>query len=284
MTTLAVVGSVNLDFVATASHLPAPGETVMGAALARHPGGKGANQALAARRLGAEVQLLARVGRDPFAEEALALLRAGGVDLSRCAVDETAATGIALIAVSADGENQIVVAPGANAAFEAASLGAINADALLCQLEIPLATVEAAIGVHSGFVSLNLAPAAALPLALLQRADLLIVNEGEAAFYGATLHECAGVVAVTYGAKGAALFRSGAEIARAPAPKIRPVDTTGAGDAFSAALTLACVEGVAHEEGLEFACAVGALAATRSGAQPSLPTRLEVDAFRARIA
>ncbi|MBN8607514.1 MAG: ribokinase [Caulobacterales bacterium] len=282
MTTLAVVGSVNLDFVARASHLPAPGETVTGAVLARHPGGKGANQALAALRLGAAVQLHARVGRDGMADEALALLRAEGADLSHCAAHASAPTGVALIAVSADGENQIVVAPGANARFTSDELVAIETDALLCQLEIPLATVEAAALAHRGFVSINLAPAAMAPDALLQRADLLIVNEGEAAFYGAALHAGGGLVAVTYGAKGAALFRAGVEVARAAAPKIKPIDTTGAGDAFSAALTLAMVEGVVHDEALAFACAVGALTATRQGAQPSLPTRAEVDEFRAR--
>lgn len=282
MTALAVVGSVNLDFVARASHLPAPGETVTGATLARHPGGKGANQALAASRLGAVVQLHARVGRDAMADEALALLRAEGADLSHCLAHASAPTGVALIAVSADGENQIVVAPGANATFAADELSAIETDALLCQLEIPLATVEAAALAHKGFVCINLAPAAIVSSALLQRADLLIVNEGEAAFYGPPLHAGAGFVAVTYGAKGAALLRAGAEVARADAPKIKPIDTTGAGDAFSAALTLAMVQGMAHDEALAFACAVGALTATRHGAQPSLPTRAEVDAFRAR--
>jgi ribokinase len=282
MTTLAVVGSVNLDFVARASHLPAPGETVTGATLARHPGGKGANQALAARRLGAAVQLHARVGRDAMADEALALLRAEGADLSHCVAHASAPTGVALIAVSVDGENQIVVAAGANETFAPSGLASIETDVLLCQLEVPLATVEAASLAHRGFVSINLAPAAPLPQALLQRADLLIVNEGEAAFYGAELHKGVGLVAVTYGAKGAALFQSGAEVARIAAPKITPVDTTGAGDAFSAALTLAMVEGAAKEEALAFACAVGALTATKEGAQPSLPTRAEVDAFRAR--
>ena len=117
MTAITVIGSVNLDFVATAARLPAPGETVTGATLARHPGGKGANQALAARRLGADVTLIARVGADAMADEALALLAAEGVDLGQCDTDSSAATGVALIAVAAGGENQIIVAPGANAAF-----------------------------------------------------------------------------------------------------------------------------------------------------------------------
>ncbi len=278
---LAIVGSVNLDFVAQAEKLPAPGETVGGAILLRCPGGKGANQALAARRLGAEVALHARVGADSMAGEALALLRADGVDLSHCVADEAAATGVALIAVSRQGENQIVVAPGANAAFTPERLGDIAADALLCQLEIPLATTLAAACAFAGFVSINLAPAATVPQALLERADLIIINEGESAFYGAALQAAPGLVAVTYGARGAALFRAGAEIARAPGFAVTPIDTTGAGDAFCAALTLALIEGAGHDEALAFACAVGALTATKAGAQPSLPWRAEVEAFRA---
>ena len=129
---ITVVGSVNLDIVARGERLPRPGETVTGATLARHPGGKGANQALAARRLGAEVCLVARVGRDAAADEALALLRAGGVDLSRCGVDDEAATGVALIAVAADGENQIVVAPGANARLAPTMLGTCRSPTRCC--------------------------------------------------------------------------------------------------------------------------------------------------------
>ena len=278
---LAVVGSVNLDLVAHASHLPAPGETVGGASFARHPGGKGANQALAALRLGAAVALHARVGADAMANDALALLRQEGADLTHCIADPAAPTGVALINVGADGENQIVVAPGANATFTADKLARVEADALLCQLEIPLETVEAAARRFDGFVAVNLAPAAPVSPALLRAGDLLIVNETEAAFYGDALNAAPGLVAVTYGAQGAALFHAGAEIARAPAPKIDPVDTTGAGDAFCAALTLALARETPHAEALAFACAVGALAATRAGAQPSLPTRAEVDAFRA---
>jgi len=281
VTSIAVVGSVNLDFVATADHLPSPGETVGGATLHRHPGGKGANQALAARCLGAAVSLHARVGRDAMADEALVLLRAEGVDLSHCIDDENAPTGVALIAVSADGENQIVVAPGANGGFTPALLGDVRSDALLCQLEIPLETVALAVSRHAGFVALNLAPAAAVPGGMLHRADLLIVNEKEAAFYGAALDSAPGLVAVTYGARGAALFHAGAEIARATAPKVTAIDTTGAGDAFCAALTLALVEGQAAPAALRFACATGALAATRAGAQPSLPHRTEVEALAA---
>jgi ribokinase len=278
MTSITVIGSVNLDFVATAANLPAPGETVTGATLARHPGGKGANQALAARRLGADVTLVGRVGADSMADEALALLAAEGVDLDRCAADALAATGVALIAVAADGENQIIVAPGANAAFTPDQLGAPTSGALICQLELPVRTVAAAVAQARGFVCLNLAPAAPLPPQTLARADLVVVNETEAAFYGEALHSIPGLVAVTWGAKGAGLFQGGRQLATAVPPLVEAVDATGAGDAFVAALTLALLEGQSHEAALVFACTAGALAATRPGAQPSLPSRAEVEA------
>ena len=278
MTLITVVGSVNLDFVATASHLPAPGETVTGASLARHPGGKGANQALAARRLGAEVSLVGCVGADSLADEALALLRAEGVDLSGCAVHPAAPTGVALIAVEPGGENQIVVASGANMEARPENLPLARQDALICQLEIPVETVARAVALASGFVCLNLAPAARLPAQTLARADLIVVNETEAAFYGAALHGLPGLVAVTWGARGAGLFQGGRQLAAAAPPAVEAVDATGAGDAFVAALTLALLEGRTHEAALSFACTAGALAATRPGAQPSLPTRAEVEA------
>ena len=275
---ITVVGSVNLDLVAGVARLPAPGETVTGATLARHPGGKGANQALAARRLGAQVRLVARVGVDGMAEEALALLRADGVDLAACAADPAAPTGVALIAVSADGENQIVVASGANATLTPDRLGPIEG-ALICQLEIPVATVAEAAARAPGFVCLNVAPALPVPDALLARADLVVANEAEAAAYGDRLQAGGGLVAVTYGAAGAALFRAGRELARAAPPRVEAFDTTAAGDAFVAALTVALLEDQPHEAALRFACAAGALAATRPGAQPSLPRRAEVDAL-----
>ncbi|WP_374452641.1 ribokinase [Phenylobacterium sp.] len=278
MSAITVIGSVNLDFVATAASLPAPGETVTGATLARHPGGKGANQALAARRLGADVSLVARVGADGLADEALALLAAEGVDLEQCDTDAAAATGVALIAVAAGGENQIIVAPGANAAFTPDHLATPTHDALICQLELPLETVAAAVAQASGFVCLNLAPAAPLAPAALARADLIVVNETEAAFYGPALHDLPGLVAVTWGARGAGLFQGGRQLAAAAPPPVEAVDATGAGDAFVGALVVALLEGQPHAAALAFACTAGALAATRPGAQPSLPTRAEVEA------
>ena len=284
---ITVVGSVNLDFVARGARLPAPGETVTGATLARHPGGKGANQALAARRLGAEVRLVARVGRDALAAEALQLLHAEGVDLEHCREDPQAATGVALIAVSVQGENQIVVAPGANASLHAAQLDADAAfatDALICQLEVPVDTVQAAALRHPGFVCLNLAPALDVPPELLRRADLLIVNESEAAYYGMPLLQAVAdsgaLLAITLGARGAELWRGGLRIAEARPPAVQVVDTTGAGDCFVAALTVALLEGRAPADALRFACVAGALATTRAGAQPSLPWRAEVDGVK----
>ena len=278
---ITVVGSVNLDLVATGATLPRPGETVTGASLARHPGGKGANQALAARRLGASVRLICCVGRDAMADEALSLLRAEGVDLQGCLADPAAPTGVALIAVSADGENQIVVAPGANAALSPEHLGAIEG-ALICQLEIAVETTAAATARASGFVCINLAPAIDLPDAVLQRADLLVANTAEAAVYGDRLHASGGLVAVTHGAAGATLFRGGEPLASAAPPSVQAVDTTGAGDTFVAALTLALLEGRPEDRALAFACAAGALSVTRAGAQPSLPRRDGVEALLGR--
>lgn len=277
--TIVVVGSVNLDFVATVEKLPVAGETVSGAELNRFPGGKGANQALAAQRLGADVSLVARVGDDANADEALALLSSGEVDLSACDRDTAVPTGVALIAVSADGENQIVVAPGANRHLRPEMLSLPVADGLICQLEVPVETLLHAATNFAGFFCINLAPAMPVPDALIQRADLLVVNETEAAFYGAALTGCDGLLATTFGAAGAALSRNGETIAKASSPEIEAVDTTGAGDTFTAALTVALLDGMEAQSALEFACAAGAAAATKQGAQPSLPFREDVEAL-----
>lgn len=276
MASIVVVGSVNLDIVARAKKLPVAGETVTDAELGRFPGGKGANQALAAQRLGADVSLVACVGNDPTAEEALALLREGGVDLSNIIAVDDAPTGVALIAVAESGENQIVVAPGANRSLAAESLVLPDADALICQLEVPTDTVAQAAQDFAGFFCVNLAPAKHVDVSVLQRADLVIVNETESMWYGDSLAACHGMVATTFGAAGAVLTKDGADIARAKPPRIEAVDTTGAGDTFTAALTVALVEGQAPQEALEFACAAGAAAATKKGAQPSLPSRNDV--------
>ena len=276
---ITVVGSINLDFVAAAPKLPRAGETVTGATLARHPGGKGANQALAAQRLGAEVCLIGRVGRDALAEEAMALLVADDVDVGGVVADAEAPTGVALIAVDPSGENQIVVAAGANHRATPEQLPQRIEGPLIVQLELPVETVEAAVGRATDFVCVNLAPAAPVSDLLLRRADLIVVNEGEAAFYGDALHHGGGRVVVTRGAKGAAMYHRGVEMARATPPHVRAVDATGAGDAFVGAITVALLAGMEPEAALRFACAAGALAATRPGAQPSLPTRAEVEAI-----
>jgi len=276
---IVVVGSVNLDIVATVEKLPVAGETVSGAELNRFPGGKGANQALAAKRLGADVALVARVGDDANADEALALLSAGEVNLSACDRDASMATGVALIAVSADGENQIVVASGANRCLQPEMLDLPAADALICQLEVPVETLLRAAETFSEFFCINLAPAMDVPDALIRRADLLVVNQTEAEFYGDALTECNGLVATTFGAGGAVLSKGGETIAKAKPPMIDAVDTTGAGDTFTAALTVGLLEGMDEPAALEFACAAGAAAATKQGAQPSLPFRADVEAL-----
>ena len=274
---IVVVGSVNLDIVASVPRLPVAGETVTGASLNRYPGGKGANQALAARRLGAAVSLVARVGDDTVAEEALALLRQDEVDLSSCSVDSKTVTGTALISVAPAGENHIVVAPGANRMLTPELLTLQKADGLICQLEVPPATVIQAAAEFDGFFCVNLAPAMDVPNEIFRRADLIVVNETESAFYGPALENTDAMVATTFGANGAELKRRGQPVAKARPPNVDAVDTTGAGDTFTAALTIALLEKQPPLQALQFACAAGALATTVAGAQTSLPWRESVE-------
>lgn len=276
---ISVVGSINVDMVATAPSLPRAGETVTGAVLARHPGGKGANQALAARRLGADVALIGAVGEGPLSDEALVLLEEAGVDLTGVGSADGTPTGVALIAVDPSGENQIVVASGANDQVRPEHLPARIEDPLIVQLELPVETVEAAVGRATGFVCANLAPARPVSEALLRRCDLIVVNETEAEFYGDALHSGGGQVVITRGAAGASLYKRGAVVAEVGAPLVEAVDATGAGDAFVGAITVAFLEGQPVDAALRFACAAGALAATVRGAQPSLPTRAQVEAL-----
>jgi ribokinase len=262
-----VVGSVNLDLVARCATLPRPGETVTGATLERFPGGKGANQAVACARLGARVTFVGAVGRDAFAVEALAGLREAGVTLD---VRETdAPTGIALITVDAAGETTIVVSPGANALASGFELP--PSDAVLCQQEIPDAAVLAAWEQAGGLFCLNAAPARTIPV----DPDLAVVNRFELD----ALARTDGLVALTLGAEGAVLLEDGEEVARAAPPLVDAVDGTAAGDAFTACLLVSLLEGRDHDEALTRACAAGALAASRLGAQPSLPTAAEIDAI-----
>lgn len=276
---IVVLGSVNLDIVASAPRLPVPGETITGAELNRYPGGKGANQALAARRLGADVVLCARVGQDAAADEALALLRTEGVELSFCKAEAEYPTGTALIVVAGSGENQIVVAPGANSALRPETLELPAADALICQLEVPTDTIAKAAAVFEGFFCINLAPAAPVPRTIIQRADLIVMNETEAAFMGDAVNDCAGMIAITHGAEEAVLSCQGETLARARPPSIQAVDTTGAGDTFTAALVVRLIQGFEPADALAFACAAGAFTATRHGAQPSFPCLDDVESL-----
>ena len=255
------MGSINLDLVASAERLPRPGETVTGATFARHPGGKGANQAVAAARLGARVRMIGCVGEDPTADDATAGLREADVDLDLQRSPEP--TGVALITVDAEGETTIVVAPGANRKLE----GRPVEGAVLCQLEIPDEPVLAAAR-DASFFCLNAAPARPIDV----EPDLLVVNRYE--------HEANSrgkLVALTLGAEGAVLLENGKEVARAEPPQVEAVDGTAAGDAFTACLVVSHLEGRGWDEALRRACAAGAIAASRPGAQPSLPTAAEVD-------
>jgi ribokinase len=275
-----VVGSVNLDLVARVGRLPAGGDTIAATGYRRVPGGKGANQALAARRLGADVALLAAVGKDEAAGEALALLAADGVGLS--AVRRVnGPTGVALITVDDTGENTIVVVPGANARLTVEAAELVGADAVLCQLEVPLETVAAAAAATppGALFCLNTAPAAAVPAAVLERADLVVANRAE--FAAVEGLDRAKLVAVTAGADGAVLRAGGREVARASSPTVTVVDGTGAGDAFTGALVVGLLAGLAQDAALRRACVAGAAAASRPGAQPSLPRPADLDALEA---
>jgi ribokinase len=248
---LTVVGSANLDLVARVERLPRPGETVTDAEFLTAPGGKGANQAVAAARLGARVRFVGAVGRDSFAADALVGLREAGCELDVDKVD--APTGVAVIYVDSEGENTIAVAPGANGLLE---------------------TVEAAAA-SSSFFALNAAPARPVPPELVRAADLVVVNRYELEGLPATPR----LTALTLGADGAVLLEDGNEVARAAAPRVDAVDGTAAGDAFTACLVVSLLEGRPREAALERACRAGALAVTKPGAQPSLPTAEEVDAL-----
>jgi len=276
---IAVIGSINLDIVANVKDFPLPGETVTNAVVNRFPGGKGANQALAAHRLGASVFMVGRVGNDPVADEALHTLLEEGVDVSYCKPLDGFSTGLALIVVNKAGENQIVVAPGANAAFDALHLELPPSDACIAQLEVPIETILKAARLSNNFFCLNAAPAKPVPHELLEHVDLLVVNEIEALALGEELDSYQGLLASTFGANGAMLSRNGQQIAEAKPPVVKVVDTTGAGDAFTAALTVALVSGMDPQAALENACVVGALATTKMGAQSS-PTLMEVQQLK----
>ena len=307
--TILVVGSLNMDQIVRVSHIPMQGETLLStSSLKLAPGGKGANQAVAMARLGASVAMAGRVGNDPFGEQLLRSLQADNIDTGLVAIDQEDSSGVALIFLTPDGDNAIVVASGANmrvgqdhaqlvTIFEAIA----QAQALVLQLEIPLETVTALItaGHNRGIpVVLNLAPAQTLPWEILKQVALVIVNESEANLLSgqpvesvedaravATLLHKQGIpqVAITLGARGAILVTNdgtgGARSIYQPAPTVQVIDTTAAGDCFVGALTVALTEGQTPENALRFAVSASALKVTRFGAQPGLPTRAEVGNF-----
>jgi ribokinase len=302
---IVVVGSSNTDMVVKADRIPAPGETILGGAFVMAAGGKGANQAVAAARLGAEVTFVARLGADPLGDEAVAGYAREGILTDLVVRDPDRPTGVALIVVDARGENSITVALGANEALspddvERAADRIRAADAVVMQLEVPLAAVEraAAIAAAAGVpVILDPAPApdAGLPAALLAHVTCLKPNEREAErLTGVRVIDVASAtraaadlrargprtVIVTLGAAGAVLVDD-AGARHMPAHRIVAVDTTAAGDAFTGALATAVGRGGSWDDAVRLALAAGASAATRMGAQPSLPTEAECAAFLA---
>jgi ribokinase len=286
-----VVGSVNADLVVRAARLPGPGETVTGGTFARHGGGKGANQAVAAARLGARTALVAAVGEDDFGADALRGLAAEGVDVDGVARLADVATGVALIVVDQRAENQIAVASGANAAldgaFVAAALERLEGGVVLLSLEVGDAALLA--GARGARLAvLNPAPAREVPAALLDAGPLLTPNAGEARDLtgeedpraaALALRERTGApVVVTLGADGALLADGPGDPVRVPAPRVDAVDTTGAGDCLNGALAAELARGAALEAAVAFAVRAAALSTLRQGAREGMPTREAVDA------
>jgi ribokinase len=299
---IVVVGSLNMDFVVRVDTLPERGQTVSGRGFAMLPGGKGANQACAAGRLGGRCRMVGRVGRDVFGERLRAGLAADGVDTADVISTDGEATGIALIPVEAGGQNLIVVAGGANLRLSPADVGELLEQAprgiLLLQLESPLDTVEAAValGRRRGMtVVLDPAPARPLPRAVVGGVDILTPNESEALVLlgrrGSTVSAAdaaevgrqlldlgAGTVILKLGANGA--YLAGRPAGRHfPAPGVDAVDATAAGDTFNGALAVALAEGRALDDAVAFAVVAASISVTRAGAQASIPARGEVDGF-----
>jgi ribokinase len=264
---LTVVGSINLDLIATAERLPTAGETIGEAVLSEQPGGKGANQAAAAARLGGSARLIGAVGGDAQGRRMLDALASADVDTADVAVLPEP-TGTALIVVDRDGENQIVVCPGANSHLSLEGVEFGPDEAVLCQLEVGLPVVLEAARKAAGFFVLNAAPAMDLPAELLERCDLVIVNESEYALIPAL--SSARLVAVTYGGEGSAMFEHGRKVAEVPSASVAVVNTIGAGDAFCAALVLALQQGLEYTGALAVANAVGGDAVRDPSSQPEL--------------
>ena len=295
MSDILVIGSLNADLVVRAPRFPAPGETISGEDLAIIPGGKGANQAVAAARHGISVAMVGRVGNDSFGPTLIQNLQNNKVDTTYVQVDESA-TGTAIIVVDSNGQNSIVLSPGANGKVTPADVDAVpfqDADMLLLQLEIPLETViyAASIARRNGLrVILNPAPARQLPDSLLADVDILVPNESELGLLSGSpvtdlesarsaartlLAKGVKTVIVTLGSNGALLVTD-ENIQHIPSFKVSVIDTTAAGDAFIGGLAAALLKGKPLEEAVRYGNASGALAATKFGAQPSLPIAEEV--------
>jgi ribokinase len=294
-----VIGSSNIDMTVRCRELPLPGQTILGEDFAINPGGKGANQAVAAAKLGAKTQLVARLGNDVFAEASLNSFSRAGLGCEYIVRDDTTPSGVALIFVDENGENQIVVAPGANGQLTPADVDAArpiieNAKVMILQLEIPMDTVRHAANLamqHQTRVILNPAPARILPAALLQQVDILIANETEvlvmtgasdvdistAAIACRPLLEAGVESVITTLGKDGAVITSGTGASKVPGFKVKAVDTTSAGDTFAGAVAAALAEGKSLEDAVYFANAAAALSATKQGAQISMPTRAEVE-------
>ncbi len=303
MPRVAVVGSLNMDLVVRAPKLPEPGETVLGGTFATFPGGKGANQAVAGARLGASVAMVGRIGDDAFGRQLRDGLAREGIDLSHLRTDASAATGVALITVDAAGRNTVMVASGANMRLTTGDVDAArellaSSEVLLLQLEVPVDVVVHAARMAAAFgcrVVLDPAPAPSQPLPdeLYRAVAVLNPNEVEAkALTGVAVSSDAearlaaetllargcGAAVIKLGERGAYLAGGGRHEA-VPAPRVRAVDTTAAGDAFAAAMGVALAEGQDLPAAVRFANAVGAFSVTRMGAQPSMPTREELHEF-----
>lgn len=293
---ITVIGSLNMDLVVPVERHPAPGETILGGEYVAHPGGKGANQAVAAARAGGAVRMIGRVGEDGFGRDLRRTLERDGIDVAQVRACD-APTGVAFIQVTASGENVIVVSPGANARLTpedvAEPLEAAPA-VLLLQLETPLETVLAGARIAraaGSVVVLSVAPAQSLGAEQLRDVSVLAVNQHEAAMLLAVpeaevradpeaavraLCRLTPAAVVTLGADGA-VWADARGSGRQPAFSVRAVDTTAAGDAFAGALGVRLGEGATLAEAVRFAAAAGALAVTRHGAQPSLPARSAIE-------
>jgi ribokinase len=272
---IAVVGSINADLVVQMPKLPGRGETVSSAEPAWFPGGKGANQAVAAARMGGNVSMFGAIGTDEPGQMCLAALKQSGVNVD-AVVEVSSPTSTALVMVEHSGENQIVVADGANqhASFEPTRIS--SADAVIVQFEIPESVIVEAGKAANGIFCVNAAPVRELSVELASLIDVLIVNEHEFAQLG---EPTSGLVIVTAGAKEVVAYQNGKAVAKSQPPKVEALDTVGAGDTFVGAFVVAYASGKSISESLDQACAASALSTLKLGAQSGMPTASEVAEF-----